>query len=180
MSDYKPNLKIEVNEPKLVKFLFDDAIPVTTKFGQRYRYTLGVEGVEHQMLATSNLHALISQHAPLRNKELTISKVKVDDKITTFTINGMTMDDLKKKAGKEYVSIFDENQGSNASTNGSKGGYNDGVVFPPPQNTGSLDDLWRDINKLNKELKVLMERAEALEGSTTKEVKEAVEEDLPF
>ena len=39
MSEYKPNLTINVNEPKLVKFLFNETIGVTTKFGQRYRYT---------------------------------------------------------------------------------------------------------------------------------------------
>jgi|15BtaG_2_1085339.scaffolds.fasta_scaffold00062_41 hypothetical protein len=163
MSEYKPNLKIEVGEPKLVKFLFNDAIPVTTKFGQRYRYTLSTAGVEHQMLATSTLHGLISQHSPLRDKELTIGKVKVDDKITTFTINGMTMDDLKKKEGKDFTSVLDGSK--------SVGSYDDGVVLK-----GSLDDLWREINKLNKALKVVMERAEALESSKTTEA----DEDLPF
>ena len=161
MSEYKPNLKVEIGEPKLVKFLFNDPIPVTTKFGQRYRYTLSHESVEHQMLATHTLHTLISQHAPLREKELTISKIKVDDKITAFTINGMTMDDLKKKDSKEFTSVLNGSKPAEA--------YDDGVAF------GTLDDLWRDINKLNKGLKVLMQRAEALENPKSEEA-----EDLPF
>ncbi len=161
MSEYKPNLTINVNEPKLVKFLFNEPIGVTTKFGQRYRYTLGYNGVEHQMLATSTLHALIMHHAPLRDKELTINKIKVDDKITAFTINGMTMDDLKKKDRKEFTSVLD---GSKPTLEP----YDDGVSF----STYSVDDCWREINKIQKALKSVMQSLENLEGKK--------EEDVPF
>jgi len=162
MSEYKPNLKIELGESKLVKFLFNDPMPVTTKFGQRYRYTLSTGGVEHQMLATHTLHTLISEHAPLRDKELTIGKIKVDDKIQAFTINGMTMDDLKKKDRKEFTSVLDGSKPAEA--------YDDGVSF----STYSTDDCWREINKIQKALKNVMQSLENLEGADKKE------EDVPF
>ena len=162
MSEYKPNLTINVNEPKLVKFLFNEPIGVTTKFGQRYRYTLSYNGIEHQMLATTTLHALIMHHAPLRDKELTINKIKVDDKITAFTINGMTMDDLKKKANNEFTSVLD---GSKSAEK-----YDDGVPFESASK--SIDDCWREINKIQKALKSVMQSLEDLEPKK--------EQDVPF
>ena len=168
MSEYKPNLTINVNEPKLVKFLFNEPIGVTTKFGQRYRYTLSHNGVEHQILATSTLHALIMHHAPLRDKELTINKIKVDDKITAFTINGMTMDDLKKKANSEFTSVLDGSK--DATPTPTLEPYNDDVPF----NKYSVDDCWREINKIQKALKNVMQSLENLEEGSKKE------QDVPF
>lgn len=162
MSEYKPNLTFSINEPKLVKFLFNEPLTVNTKFGQRYRYAVEFNNEEYQMLATQSLHTLIMQNSPLRDKSLTINKIKIDDKIVAFTINGMTMDDLKKKERGEFKSVLD-------------GGKD---VEPTPVSTArpsispsmepytSIDDCWREINNINKSLKNVMKALESLESKS--------------
>ena len=146
MDDRKRNpfLKIELNSPEALLFKFDTGFENKTTYNGKeitsFLYTVEKNDSEYTLSATASLNTLLQQHAPLKDKTLTIAKVKKDDKITIFTVNGVSIDDLKKGKREEYTSVFE----------------------PKSDNT-SVNDLWRKINNIEKELREVKVQLEKVE-----------------
>ena len=154
MDDRKRNpfLKIELNSPEALLFKFDTGFENKTTYNGKeitsFLYTVEKNDSEYTLSATASLNTLLQQHAPLKDKTLTIAKVKKDDKITIFTVNGVSIDDLKKGKREEYTSVFDPKP----------------LVIDEHGKTNlSVDDLWRKINNIEKELRVVKVQLEKVE-----------------
>ena len=94
----KPKMSFNVNEPRRVKFSFSEGKRNDGERGEYFYYTVSEHGEECGIYATPNLNALLRHYQPLRDKTLTIEKVYKDqsDSITIFTVDGVSLDDVRK------------------------------------------------------------------------------------